>query len=99
MTPYRILSLDGGGSWALLQVIALQKIYGTHAGGHDIFEKFDLVAANSGGSITLAGLLTGKTLDEIRQFFVPRRQGARYSRRFRGRWIQRASHSARSGMS
>ena len=30
---YRILSLDGGGTWALLQVMALQRLYGRNAGG------------------------------------------------------------------
>lgn len=62
---FRILSLDGGGSWALLQVMALIRIYGREARGHEVLKDFHLVAANSGGSLTLGGLLTNKTLGEI----------------------------------
>ena len=65
MRRYRILSLDGGGTWALLQVMALQKLYGETARGHDVLKKFHLVAAKSGGSITLGGLIENKTLDEL----------------------------------
>lgn len=63
--PYRILSLDGGGSWALIQVMALIEIYGRDTRGHDVLADFDLVAANSGGSLTLGGLFTDKTLGEV----------------------------------
>jgi uncharacterized protein len=65
MSNFRILSLDGGGSWALLQVMALQAIYSESAKGHDILKDFDLVAANSGGSITLGGLIENRTLKEL----------------------------------
>lgn len=65
----RILSLDGGGSWAVLQVMALQKIYGIDASGHDVLSNFDIVAANSGGSITLGGLIENKTLRALRDDF------------------------------
>jgi hypothetical protein len=64
-SAFRILSLDGGGTWALLQVMALKRIYGAATRGHDVLADFDLVAANSGGSLTLGGLLTDKTLEEI----------------------------------
>ncbi|MEQ1710324.1 MAG: patatin-like phospholipase family protein [Hyphomicrobium sp.] len=64
-SAFRILSLDGGGSWALLQVMALIRIYGQETRGHDVLAGFDLVAANSGGSLTLGGLLTDKPLSEI----------------------------------
>jgi hypothetical protein len=68
---YRILSLDGGGSWALLQARALIDIYGSDAtAGHDVLKDFDLVAANSGGSIVLGELLKNSTLGEIRDFFL-----------------------------
>ncbi len=70
MKPYRILSLDGGGTWALIQVIALQAIYGQGARGHQILNEFDLVAGNSGGSITMGGLLTNKPLDEVLAMFL-----------------------------
>ncbi len=64
-SAFRILSLDGGGSWALLQVMALIRMYGPETRGHDVLADFDLVAANSGGSLTLGGLLTDKPLSEI----------------------------------
>lgn len=67
---YKILSLDGGGTWALLQVRALQAIYGPTAKGHDILKNFDLVAANSGGSITAAGLFANLPLDKVMGLFT-----------------------------
>ncbi len=57
MSPYRILSLDGGGSWSLIQIRALQEIYGDNIKGRDLLAKFDLVAANSAGSIVAATLI------------------------------------------
>lgn len=71
--PYRILSLDGGGSWALIQVRALQKIFShlpEDASGHEILQNFDLVAANSGGSIVAGGLLEGMSLKQINDLFT-----------------------------
>ena len=65
MAKYRILSLDGGGSWALIQVMALQVLYGPNTKGHDVLKDFDLVAANSGGSITLGGLVENFSLDQL----------------------------------
>ena len=70
MAAYRILSLDGGGSWALIEVMALQAIYGNDCRGYDVLRNFDLVAANSGGSIVLGGLLTNKPLSKILGFFL-----------------------------
>jgi uncharacterized protein len=67
--PYRILSLDGGGRWSLISVMALQKIFGERARGHDILKNFDLVAANSGGSIVLGGLAENMTLDQLLDLF------------------------------
>lgn len=67
---YSILSLDGGGSWALIQVKILQQRYGATALGHDILKKYDLVIANSGGSIVLAALCVNKSLDEIEALFL-----------------------------
>jgi hypothetical protein len=65
MPKYRILCLDGGGPWALIQVKALQKLYAPDAQGHDILKDFDLVAANSGGSLTLAGLIENRKLNDL----------------------------------
>jgi uncharacterized protein len=62
---YRILSLDGGGVWSLIQVIALAKIYGGEKTGHEILQDFDLVAANSGGSFVLGGLVENLPLSKL----------------------------------
>src|SRR5215467_16317599 len=68
--PYRILCLDGGGRWSLISVMALQAIFGERAKGHDILKSFDLVAANSGGSIVLGGLIENKSLSELLDSFT-----------------------------
>ena len=67
---FKILSLDGGGSWALIQVRALQALYGPDIAGHDVLRKFDLVVANSGGSIVAAGLFLNKPLSQIANLFL-----------------------------
>ena len=64
-STYRILSLDGGGIWALLQVMALQKIYTDDTSGHQVLKDFNLVAANGAGCITLAGLMLDMPLGDI----------------------------------
>ncbi|CAN7550306.1 patatin-like phospholipase family protein [Caballeronia sp. LjRoot31] len=67
--PFRILSLDGGGSWALIQARALMKLYGETATGHDVLKDFDLVAANSGGSLVLGELIENLSLKAIDNLF------------------------------
>lgn len=67
--PYNILSLDGGGSWSLIQVKCLQKLFREEATGHEILRHFHLVAANSGGSIVLAGLIANLPLSAILEIF------------------------------
>lgn len=69
---YNILSLDGGGSWALIQVMTLQKLYGDEAPGSHVLKNFDLVVANSGGSITAAALFLDMKLSTIRKLFETR---------------------------
>jgi len=59
--PVRILSLDGGGSWALLEAKALGNMYGDNTPGHEILNRFDFAIGNSGGSLILAGLACGFT--------------------------------------
>jgi hypothetical protein len=66
---YRILSLDGGGTWALIQLKGLIALYSEDTSGRTVLEDFDLVAANSGGSIVLGGLVEDLTLGEILAFF------------------------------
>jgi len=68
--PYRILSLDGGGAWALIQARALAALYGEQTGGHHLLANFDLVTANSGGSLVLAGLVENLSPAEIMQYFL-----------------------------
>lgn len=66
---FRILSLDGGGTWSLIQVRTLQALFKGDPSGHEILNKFSLVAANSGGSIVLGGLLANMRLSEIAQLY------------------------------
>jgi uncharacterized protein len=66
---FKILSLDGGGPWALIQALALGDLF-PGASGHEILGHFDLAIANSGGSITLAGLLKNLTPTQICNLFL-----------------------------
>jgi hypothetical protein len=66
----RILSLDGGGSWAILQVQALRNLYPQALTGHEMLRQFDFVAANSGGSIVLAALIENMPLAQIEALFL-----------------------------
>ena len=69
MGRYRVLSLDGGGVWALIQVKALIELYGPDKPGREVLQDFDLVAANSGGSIVLGCLIENFTLSKTLAFF------------------------------
>jgi len=66
---YRILSLDGGGSWALIEVRALIELYSPTTTGHQVLADFDLVAGNSGGSQVLAGLLEDLPLKDLLAYY------------------------------
>jgi patatin-like phospholipase len=69
---FRILSLDGGGSWSLLQVMTLIDLYrsgGALLTGHDVLRDFDLVVASGSGSLVLGGLVKDLPLTEIRRVF------------------------------
>lgn len=67
--PYRILSLDGGGTWALIQLKALITLYGAGTQGRTVLVDFDMIAANSGGSIVLGGFIEDLTLGQLLAFF------------------------------
>lgn len=67
---FRILSLDGGGPWALIEVKALIDLYDESTSGSTVLEDFDLVAANSGGSLVLGALLEDMTLGQILKYFT-----------------------------
>jgi hypothetical protein len=66
---FRVLSLDGGGVWSVVQALALIKIYGEQATGRQVLKDFDLVAATSAGSIVLGGLVEDLPLAAILQIF------------------------------
>jgi predicted acylesterase/phospholipase RssA len=69
--PYHILSLDGGGSWALIQIRALQKIFrNDHIPGREVLKHFDLVVANSGGSISAMAMAENCPLSRIIDFYL-----------------------------
>lgn len=70
MKPFKILSLDGGGSWALIQIRILQKLFGKNAMGHNVLQNFDMVIANSGGSLALAAMANGNDLESIAQILL-----------------------------
>src|SRR5258706_6426273 len=71
MADFRILTLDGGGSWALIEIMALIDYVGSrNASGHDVLRRFDLVAANSGGSLVLGGLAINMTLGDLYDLFA-----------------------------
>jgi patatin-like phospholipase/acyl hydrolase len=65
----RILSLDGGGTWALVQARTLVDLFPDAATGHDVLRRFDLVVANSGGSVVTGGLAANLPLDQIIRLF------------------------------
>jgi hypothetical protein len=66
---YRVLAIDGGGTWALIPVLALSRIYGEETPGRTILSQFDLVVANSGGSIVAGALLEDLSPKEILSIF------------------------------
>lgn len=70
MEDFKILSLDGGGSWALIEVMALIDLYGGNTTGQAVLSNFDMVAANSGGSIVLGGLVDNMKLSDLLAFFL-----------------------------
>jgi hypothetical protein len=87
----RILSLDGGGSWALIQVRALIDLYGWTATGYDVLQDFDLVVANSGGSIVAGALAAGWPLSDTLNFFLS--QHMRQSVFTPASWFDRVENS------
>ncbi|HRF71957.1 MAG TPA: patatin-like phospholipase family protein [Accumulibacter sp.] len=62
--PFRILSLDGGGTFALIQAKVLDDLF-PGEDGHQVLSHFDLVSACSGGAIVAAALIEGYAPREI----------------------------------
>jgi patatin-like phospholipase/acyl hydrolase len=77
----KILSLDGGGSWALIEARCLYELYrvkyGNDVTGHQVLCEFDIAVSNSGGSIVLACLAEGMKLTDVIALF--RNEDARRS--------------------
>jgi hypothetical protein len=67
---YRILTLDGGGVWALVEVKTLIELFGSKTTGNQVLAQFDMVAANSGGSIVLGGLVEDVELQALLGYFM-----------------------------
>jgi hypothetical protein len=63
--PFRILSLDGGGPWSLIQARTLGAIFAPDMPGRDLLSHFDLVISNSGGAVVVAGLLANMSTQAI----------------------------------
>jgi hypothetical protein len=70
VSRYRILTLDGGGAWALIEVMTLIDLFGEETKGREVLRNFDMVAANSGGSIVLGGLVEDLKLKQLLDFFL-----------------------------
>ncbi|HEY4198805.1 MAG TPA: patatin-like phospholipase family protein [Mucilaginibacter sp.] len=83
---YKILSLDGGGSWAMMQVMCLQNLYGEHTTGHEVLSKFDLVAGNSGGSLVIAAMAENMKLSDILSLFKDKKIRRSIFKRYLSFW-------------
>jgi hypothetical protein len=66
--PFRILSLDGGGTFAMIQAKALADLY-PGQNGHEVLSHFDMVVGCSGGSIVASGLIEGHSPQQIFELF------------------------------
>ncbi len=61
---FRILSLDGGGAWCLVQAMALADLF-PERGGHAILRRFDLAVASGGGALVLGALMADRSPAQI----------------------------------
>jgi hypothetical protein len=68
MKTGRVLSLAGGGSWAIIEARALMQLF-PNMTGTAILKQFDVAIGNSGGAIVLAGLAADMTPAEIYALF------------------------------
>jgi uncharacterized protein len=82
---FRILSLDGGGPWSLIQARTLGRIFSPDMAGRDLLSHFDLVISNSGGAVVIAGLLADMTPRSIEtNCFADQTWARKLRRRARG---------------
>jgi hypothetical protein len=89
----RILTLDGGGTWALSQALALGSLYGDTTSGRAILRQFDYVAATSGGSIVMGCLLNDWSPGRITEFFLNEDERRRFLSRAAGAFFVRSSRA------
>lgn len=68
MKTAQVLSLAGGGTWALVEARALMDLY-PDLTGHQILNQFDIAIANSGGALVLAGLAADLSPKQIYTYF------------------------------
>jgi len=61
---FKILSLDGGGPWSLIQARGLGAVLGKDTPGLAVLANFDFVTCNSGGSLVVAGLTPSQIENE-----------------------------------
>ncbi len=66
MSPYRIVSLDGGGIRGLISAILLERLEQAHPG---FLAQVDLFAGSSTGGLLALGLAAGKTAAQVRQLY------------------------------
>lgn len=66
MSPYRILSMDGGGIRGLITAILLERLEQAHPG---FLAEVDLFAGTSTGGLLALGLAAGKSPTEARQLY------------------------------
>ena len=71
-TPFRILSIDGGGICGILPASVLAELEARYLNGQPIGEYFDLIAGTSTGGIIALGLAHGLTATQIRDIYVER---------------------------
>lgn len=67
-SKFRILALDGGGTFALIQAKALADLYPGQS-GHEVLSHFDLLVGCSGGSIVASLLIEGWSPQQIFEMF------------------------------
>lgn len=76
--PYRILSLDGGGTFCLAQARALQELFGPDMPGRQVLSQFQLAAGTSGGSFVIAALVADLTPGQIVRLFQSEQNRQRF---------------------
>jgi hypothetical protein len=74
---YKVLSLDGGGTWSLIQAKVLMDLFGEDCSAQDVLDNFDMVVSNSGGSVVVAGLIEGLSLKQICRLFSDKKERAK----------------------